>query len=147
MLTWHMQHGSSDGSPLMNAENFRTFRDCKMTSSLSPVFTSPILSSSANNSWYRSLLLRRLFPTDITMVKKTKINKWLHYLVRHIINIKPHISVPVVQLSNPVYKWIEEHHILSQSKRISKQLSVISTKDVMNISIFRVSTYILHCKG
>lgn len=37
---------------------------------------------------------------------------WLYYLIRHIINIKPHVSVPVKRLSSTIHKRIKQQIFL-----------------------------------
>jgi len=112
--TWQIQQGSkSAGDSVLIGTCFSCFSNFKMVSSLSPVLTSPMRSSNANNSWYSNLFIKE------TTFKV----KWLEelidqvYLVRHIINIKAHISMPIMHFSHPMIDHrVKKHVVLRDTK-------------------------------
>lgn len=59
-----------------------------------------------------------------TVLKQKPMGKYLlqFYLVRHVINIKAHVSVPIMHLGHAmIYKWVKEHIIL----KITIQSSIV----------------------
>lgn len=111
-LTWHIQQGSMFGSEPLVASYLCCFIEILICSSLSPVLTFPICSSKANNSCRANWVWIRMPPTFISFFFYPRDSDGMKYLIRHIVDIKPHISVSVVQLSISIYERINKHIIL-----------------------------------
>lgn len=96
--TWQIQHGSSstDASNLHD-ENFLCFRSFVTSSSLRPVLTLPILSSSANSSWKTTAIIRVLLEKDPDNIVLRKTN-----LIRHVVYVKAHIPVSVMNVDSTI---------------------------------------------
>lgn len=129
-FTWQTQHGSASSLDSVSTEYFFCFKSFITFSSLNPVLTFPIRSSKANNSynhicelkeiivkWIRNFNIRRIKQsTDYTQWKPNVI---FSYLIRHVINIKTHISVSIMNISHSRKDWmVKNHDILWQSQSI-----------------------------
>lgn len=122
--TWHTQHGSTSKCALIAIEKyFRCFRRFNMVSPLKPVLTFPIRSSNANNSWKPSK-----FELETQYLAQTTSEKWqqnlcIFYLIRHVVDIKPHIPVPIMNIGHPEKdRLIKDHNILIQTVPIECQM-------------------------
>lgn len=99
----------SAGNSVITDRHFLCFINFNMVSSLNPVLTSPIRSPSANSSYC---------PNNIvigTALKQNHMGKYFlpFYLVSHVVNIEPHVSVPIMHLSHAMINiWVKEHIIL-----------------------------------
>lgn len=120
--TWHMQHGSVSGGDSTIDSYFRCFISFNIVASLSPVLTSPMRSSRAKSSCYRKYyIMETTYVKDSTnriRADRSSGKKFdFVYLIRHVINIQAHISVPIVHFRHTmVHEWVKEHVILYCTK-------------------------------